>query len=716
MATYTLRPNATTSTGSGNGTTIHDKLSDQSDATYVVATSGGIWYGNAAPAGTLPVAQFANATGTIPAGRTILYVGFQGRLWEGDGQQFGFGSGAASLRYSDNIEADRIEYYGPDVNGYTLVYNPPLSHAERADGGTSKGAWTYALVDGLKVVIGTNQGAGQSPGNVSDVWLNVVVTDPPAVPTAVTPVQGATVNTGNPTLGATMAAIATGQLQRIEWQIASNNTFTTNVKTVTEAAGDNKGSGATTEAPTTLNLGSGTWYIRARGIDQYGLYGSYSAAQSFTVTHLPTTTGHSPTGGKAVGHSGSIVNFSWEFSDPWSGDSQTARQVIVENNSSGAVISAGTKIASSAQSVALTLGTANKDIMLRWKIQVWDTSDTTAGYSPYQLFKFSDDPVITWVSPTANQVLATGQPTITWTLDAGSVQQLVYLIIYKTGTMEVVYSYSAMTSSKTHTPPQVILENNTNYVVQLYVTDTDGLQGANTQYFSTAYEAPATVTATASAANIETLGYVNVDWSQQIADGFFVDWRVYRREQGTSTWTLLDVFTDVNIRTYHDWTAGSSRTWQYAVTQTGGRSGDLLESAPQSSPPTVTVNSSHYWLINPYDESLNFKLANVVDDGYTDEFEQEPIVIIGRGRKINYGTHIGISGSLSAQIRGSSTKTAREIKVQLETLKRSLVSYYLRTPFGDTWLVSLGNITITRIAGVGTSEFVDVDVPYMEVF
>jgi hypothetical protein len=59
--------------------------------------------------------------------------------------------------------------------------------------------------------------------------------------------------------------------------------------------------------------------------------------------------------------------------------------------------------------------------------------------------------------------------------------------------------------------------------------------------------------------------------------------------------------------------------------------------------------------------------------------------------------------------------TARQMKKRLEAYKLQREYGYLRTPFGDIYTVSLGDMSLSRIAGVSTNEFSDVELPYTEV-
>lgn len=59
--------------------------------------------------------------------------------------------------------------------------------------------------------------------------------------------------------------------------------------------------------------------------------------------------------------------------------------------------------------------------------------------------------------------------------------------------------------------------------------------------------------------------------------------------------------------------------------------------------------------------------------------------------------------------------SARSIRQQLEDAKKNNHTLYLRNPFGDYKKVHLSGLSISRVAGVGANEFVDVEIPYMEV-
>lgn len=538
----------------------------------------------------------------------------------------------------------------------------------------------------------------------------------PTVPTTITPLPNATIATDRPSLAATLAELSEGRRLKAEWQLATNSGFSTNLRTITESDADLRTSGATTEpVPTASALFQTLWYLRARGIDEFGNVGAWSASQTFTVSHKPVAGPTSPANDAVSTYAD--ATFAWNFSDPESSDTQTAYQVIVERNDTGAVLSDSGKVVSSSKTHVITAASLLKDVKMRWKVRVWDSDDVVGEYSGYRLFTLSDIPTVTITAPATGSIIATGQPTVTWTTDVNTTQAT-FRVIFKQQADDIILFDSGIISTdvKTYTAPTNILENLGSYSVTVTVTDTQGLSGSDINTFTTEYEVPATVTYGVDPAGYDDVGYILVDWSTMNPDEFFVSWNVYRRRSGDQEWVQIASYTDSTTLFHHDWSATTGDSWEYAVTQSAGRSGEVLDSVISGTPDSILAAGSHYWLINPYDESMNFKLENVSSDSYTDEFEEAELVIINRGRKINTGTRLGYNGTMVSKLRDTETETARSKRQRLQEIKGSKLNFYVRNPFGDLLLVYVGNLGISRIAGVGTSEYVDVTIPYKEVF
>lgn len=471
-------------------------------------------------------------------------------------------------------------------------------------------------------------------------------------------------------------------------------------------------------------LVQGTWYARGRFIDTFDVRGSWSPTVSFAVTHPPRAAQMKPTGEAWRLYSALGVGLTWVFDDTSSPDNQTAYQIIVERNDTLQLVHDTGKVSQSGiavgaeTSATVVLAATLKEVQLRWKIRVWDSDDVVGAYSDYNLFRVGDAPVVTVTAPTEGGSVTTPAPTITWTLATGSARsQSQYRVIFREAGATVHDSGLVSSQATTYTPSLAILENGGTYTVEVILVDSGGFQASDTNTFSVSYTVPAEPTFAVDATNYDPAGYVLVDWTATTADAEFVAWRVYRRDVETGVVVLLDEIIDVNTRTFKDYLAPSGHEHEYAVTETVLRFGVLLENSREATFPThaVTPVSDNYWLIHPDDETMTVMLHNVTEEQFSEEYEQETMNLIGRGRKTDYGTRFGFTGSLTVQLYDVSGSTARQQRLSLEALKAELRELYLRNPFGDVWQVTAGDITFGRTPGVGRREFGVVTIPYVEV-
>lgn len=210
--------------------------------------------------------------------------------------------------------------------------------------------------------------------------------------------------------------------------------------------------------------------------------------------------------------------------------------------------------------------------------------------------------------------------------------------------------------------------------------------------------------------NVAASGYVRVAWTGPPGAGFLY-YEVYRKYQWDDDYVLIYSTTeDKTNYTFDDYRAPSNSPVVYAVSKfTTGPTGETLV------PVTITPGGNNYWLIHPTDNSKHLMLTQVVDDSFDDDYDEEVLRLIGRGRKTDRGTSYGKTGQLSMQVYGLSGITPRLYRQKLEALKDSSSVLYLRTPFGDVFKVGIGQLSFARIPGVGTSEMGTVSFPYFEV-
>lgn len=643
----------------------------------------------------------------------------------------------------DNIDHVALAYRDltPPYDTQYIDWRTPLGAA------TITGRAEVISPDGFLYVLGgtTNYEAAAEVARVDRYDLKISTP-----PTLTAPAQGATVNNDLTTLGGTI--ISNGEPVTLEFQLATDAAFTQNVRSVTAPKDlgvyDNywlippEGNAGQIYHPATPSyqygrkhyydghqtlsgpvsrkiragveeLFQGTWYIRSR-VYSHPLYSPWTAVQSFVVAHPPAAALQFPVS-RALhfGANGDVI-FQWLFSDTSETDYQTSYQIIVERNDTGALLLDTGKVASQvARSYSWSLPSANKDFTIRWRMRVWDSDDVAGVYTPYSVFTMSDLPDVSITAPGEAEEVDNGTPTVSWnfTASGGRTQGTYRVRFYNVNDVLQHDSGIIVSTEQIYIPAEQAVGVGAFYVT-VDVTDNGGLANSDTVNFTTAYDTPAEVAFNVTISNYPTEGYVSVNWTNAQQDDSWSAYRVYRRLSGTSSWELVyETLDALSIYEYRDYSIGSNVSHDYVVVQAAIRFGQPMESV-KANPQSVQAKSSQYWLVDRADETNNILLSSVNDESFTEEWEQETLKVIGRGNHKDYGTRFGYSGTLGVRFRGSD---ARINRLKLELLKAQQAVMLLRNPFGDVWQVALGDVSISRIAGTGTDEHVDVTIPYEEV-
>lgn len=567
------------------------------------------------------------------------------------------------------------------------------------------------------------------------------------VPTIRVPLNGSTVTDGNPSVSAFGLGDVYPQSKiKMIWQFATDSGFTSSVRNFFQA--DSKFQIPASYANTTrfddstLNaitpLAQGSWYARVYETDLANNVGTPSASSLFTVSHPPSATKLQPPNGVAYAFGDGTRQLSWDFSDPASGDYQTAYQVIVEKASDGTSVVDTGKVVSVNNSATVTISAALKGVGLRWKVRLWDRDDVVGAYSDYGTFSVDDPGVVTVTSPTSGGTVTSGIPYVQFNTNITNGRTIKSYQVVVTKGSTVIWNSGLVNGTwaddevVTATADKTYYSNLNYYTVTVTVTDSVGMQATSTPVsFQVSYvvpTSPSSPIANIGSYNVEGSGYNSIAWSDTGRDSDFYAWNIYRRDDlidadtnaviQVGDFELIDKVYEINTSySYKDYLAPSNYRVTYGITQAVNRFGDEVESAMVLSLPTFP-KADGYWLVNPGFESTpgsTVKLYNVTADSFDDETEEEEYVVIGRGRHVDHGQKLGIKGSLTVQIRNSGTKTARQRRLELTEFKDESFEAYIRTPFGDIFYVNIGNLNIGRIAGVGTSEFCDVQIPYTEV-
>jgi hypothetical protein len=595
-------------------------------------------------------------------------------------------------------------------------------------------------VGGTRIFSGNNRNFGsrkidtfdwRSGTNLVKSWYNQT----PTVPTLVDPGSGVTVTSDFVTLTTRMKnATARPQTKmKGKWLVARDAAFTLNLQTVLDPATDYAVVGTTpvVTSEKTPELFQGTWYARAIQVTEFGVESSPSGTttdHTFVISHPPVNLPISPSGDAyyAYGASGQLF-YTWQFTDPSPTDYETAHQIVVElNDNSGTVVLDTGKVTDVAPFIVsggnegdyASLAATYKDTPLKWYVKTWDSDDVAGAFSDALPFRIGDAPTVAITSPANDgDTVTVPAPTITWTFSAaGGRTQVARRVVFYQGTTVIYDSTFQNDAGTSFTLPSALLTNGGVYSVSVTARDSGGLETTASRTFNVTFTPPAAPSFTLDPSSYQSLGYLQITWTNAAQDANFNSWRVYRRKTGTSNWVLAAEYTDALASyTYQDWLLPSNNQYDYAVVQTAVVFGTIVESAYNAT--SVTTNSEDYWLIHPTDNSLNVRLNIVTADAFSEEYEQNTLNLIGRGRKTDYGTRWGYTGSLTALLRDSTVYgfTARSQRLKLETLKAQKVQLYLRNPFGDIWTVTASDISVTRIPGTGQNEVTDVTVPYQEV-
>jgi hypothetical protein len=223
---------------------------------------------------------------------------------------------------------------------------------------------------------------------------------------------------------------------------------------------------------------------------------------------------------------------------------------------------------------------------------------------------------------------------------------------------------------------------------------------------------------TVDAAPYESLGYVTISFAGGQQGPSWYQWRLYRREGTSGPWTLLQTWSTLQgSYTYQDTTAKANVPYQWVVVEaTSTNGGQTINEGPYV-PIGATPVGFSYWLIHPTNHSLSMRLPSVNADQFDTTREEEELLIIGRGRKIDRGQEWGVSGNLALKFRDlADGTTGRELRQKFEVLRAEPTFLWLRNPFGDVLKIALfGNTGYEREAGVGMREFVSVTVEYRQV-
>ena len=219
-------------------------------------------------------------------------------------------------------------------------------------------------------------------------------------------------------------------------------------------------------------------------------------------------------------------------------------------------------------------------------------------------------------------------------------------------------------------------------------------------------------------------GYVRVQWTDAEEPADFYAWRLYYRGADETLWSrVFETQTSqasYTVNLYAWANRGTQEVVLVWVTQ-HPTTGELTESAYTGANSFSYTGPSKYSLVHPTNPAYTVQLDIVTDEQLRDGVDAQVIELLdvdgeGGRRKVNVGGSFGTEGSLTATIYDSATLgTARAQRIKIRDLIRGGTPMFLRDPFGGMTPIFITSADFKRIAGLGTSEGVEVDLEYVEI-
>lgn len=487
--------------------------------------------------------------------------------------------------------------------------------------------------------------------------------DPGKITAALTnPASNGIINKSNPTVTVQVTGSANYNIVgRVQLQTAKDAGYTTEVSNFYSAYSTFLKSTAVKMTLPAGVLGQGVFFSRVRIVDQLGFAYGWNADQKFTVTHKPTASIISPArGAVAVYNADDTVTIKIGFSDPDSTDSQSAYRIQI-TDLSGTVLADTTKVVSAANSVNIALGSGNLNADLLINAWVWDEDDVMS--DPVNSdFKLAQLPVVAWDSPVNNTAITTATPTYSWinTLPVGRTQVFYRVVTRRADNAVIVWDSGKLSGdADTLIQPAGYLKNDTNYTSTVWIQDNLGMTASAPVTFPTSWNKPVACPAPYVDLSLYSdlgFAYVTLVPPSGLSAGDLpnikialmrrslfsnTDWeQVAELQMGTGlNYSVIDSTLPTGVKTY------------YAAVLKVDAGGDVSIGDPNASIATsVDPSVGAYWLVSSNDPTLNTSISPVTSDSFTEEKEQEVVVIANRGRWVDQGEAIGASGTITARI------------------------------------------------------------------
>ncbi|CAM4186550.1 glycoside hydrolase [Paenibacillus alkaliterrae] len=451
---------------------------------------------------------------------------------------------------------------------------------------------------------------------------------------AVKATTGNTVDRQKPTVGESTAGDVFAFYQdatSISYQKCSNGTVT--FGSVTSFAGSGTNPSAMSEE---ANVMMGVIYMDASQVK----FEKLSFNQAPNAPTLGTRTNFDATSSAA---------FTWTFSDPDAGNTQSAYQLLIKRVSDGVTVIDTGKVASTTSSHTVAANALTNNVQYQWQVRTWDQGDLVGPYSSLASFWTSAKPTASITTPaTDGATVSSSSLTTQWSFsDPESEGQSAYQVKLTSNADAVLWDSGkvADVNARSRTIGYTLV-NSTSYKVKVTVWDAKDVASTEVvRTFTTSFTPPATPTIAVTAQN----GYIGLAVTNPVPSGSQPTVNsndLYRRKLGETTWQRIVAGIAVN-GSFNDYAAASGQAYEYKATAIGSN-GTTADSAAAN----ASITLSGVWLHDVADPGGTFNNFKMDGTGRSSNWQAEASMMKFAGRSgavAEFGEQE--EGSVTAQIQ-----------------------------------------------------------------
>lgn len=257
--------------------------------------------------------------------------------------------------------------------------------------------------------------------------------------------------------------------------------------------------------------------------------------------------------------------FEWTFSDPDPNDSQSAYELEIYNNSTGASAVDTGKVLSSNNSHTVSGGELSNDEEYRWRVRVWDSRDDVSPWSDFGTFQTSNTGAVTIIDPSVDNdpAVLTANYTIEWEV-TGTTQDQYEVVVTRVSDGSILVDTGLVSSTDTTYTIENMLSD-VQYLVEVTVYSSGVASNTAERLITPDYNSPEIPVPTIT--TVTEGGYIQVTINNPEPQGDRPnpDYNeVYRRPADSDEDFLLIGTSDPNTN-FRDYTAASGVVYEYFV-------------------------------------------------------------------------------------------------------------------------------------------------------